>query len=129
MKTQYIVLILLVLFGLSIKLLTPDRSTQPVLLGNIDTSPEKQLSRQKVINKLKATGVIEKIETSGSLPTVYIGERFLSLTKDEKEDYLSTISDYSYTLNTKTSMVILKDPKTNKKIGKYSQNGLSMKVK
>ena len=128
MKTQYIVLIFLVLFVLAIKLLTPDRSLQPVLL-NVDTSPAKQIEREKLINKLKKTGVIYKIETPESLPYVYIGERFKALKYDEKETFMSTISDYYYTLNKKSSMVIIKDPNTNEKIGKYSQNGLSMRKK
>lgn len=128
MKTQYIVLIFLVLFVLAIKLLTPDRSLQPVLL-NVDTSPAKQVERETLINKLKKTGVIYKIETPDSLPYVYIGERFKSLKYDEKEILMSTISDYYYTLNQKSSMVIIKDSNTNEKIGKYSQNGLSMKKK
>lgn len=113
---------------LAIKLLTPDRELQPVLL-NIDTSPQQQAAREKLIEKLKKTGVISKIDTSELQPHVYIGERFKTLTKDEKETFLSSISDYYYTLNKKSSMVIIKDPKTNQKIGKYSQNGLSMKLK
>jgi hypothetical protein len=128
MKTQYIVLILVVLFVLAIKLLTPDRSSQPVLL-NLDASPEKQAARSKVIDNLKKIGVISKIETAKSPASVYIGERFNSLTNDEKETYMSTISEYSYSLNKKSSMVIIKDPSTNKIIGKYSQNGLSLKKK
>jgi hypothetical protein len=112
---------------LAINLLTPDRSLQPVFVSNIDTSPEKQIVRKKLINKLKKTGVIDKIETAENRSYVYIGERFTSLKKDEIENFMSTISDYYYTLNKKTTMVIIKDPKTNKKIGKYSQNGLSMK--
>lgn len=126
MKTSHIVLIFVVLFVLAIKLLTPDRSTQAVLL-NIDTSPEKQTVREKLINQFKETGVIDKIETSGSRPSVYIGDRFKKLEKHEREAAMSTISDYYYTLNQKTSMIIIKDPKTDKKIGKYSQNGLSLK--
>ncbi|MEE9426396.1 MAG: hypothetical protein V3V18_15670 [Methylococcales bacterium] len=129
MKTQYIVLIFLVFFVLAIKLLTPDRSLQPVFVNNIDTSPEKQIVREKLINKLKKTGVIDKIETPENHPYVYIGERFKALKKDEIENFMSTISDYYYTLNKKTTMVIIKDPETNEKIGKYSQNGLSMKKK
>jgi len=128
MKTQYIVLILVVLFVLAIKLLTPDRSLQPVLL-NVSTSPEKQIAREKLIDKLKKTGVISRIETENSPPSVYIGERFKSLTNDEKETFMETVSEYYYTLNKKSSMVIIKDPGTNKIIGKYSQNGLSMKEK
>ncbi len=128
MKTQYIVLIFLVLFVLAIKLLTPDRSLQPVLL-NIDASPEKQVAREKVIEKLKKTGVISRIETQNLLPNVYIGERFQALKDDEKESFMSSISDYYYVLNKKSSMVVIKDPKTNKKIGTYNQNGLSMKKK
>ena len=126
MKNQYIVLIVVILFVLAIKLLTPDRSSQPVLL-NLDASPEKQAVREKLIDKLKKTGVISKIDTAKSPASVYIGEHFKSLTNDEKETYMSTISEYSYSLNKKSSMVIIKDPSTNKIIGKYSQNGLSMK--
>jgi hypothetical protein len=129
MKTQYIVVIFLVFFVLAIKLLTPDRSSQPVFVSNIDTSPEKQIVREELINKLKKTGVIDKVETAENRPYVYIGERFKSLKKDEIENFMSTISDYYYTLNKKTTMVIIKDPETNEKIGKYNQNGLSMKKK
>jgi hypothetical protein len=95
----------------------------------VNTSPEKQIVREKLIDKLKKTGVIDKIETPELLPHVYIGERFHSLKKDEKETYMSTISEYSYSVNKKSSMVIIKDPSTNKIIGKYSQNGLSLKKK
>jgi hypothetical protein len=129
MKSSYIVLIFVVLFILAIKLLTPDRSTQPVLINGIDTSSEKQVVREKLINQLKETGAINKIEISGSLPYVYIGKHFKKLENHEKETMMSTISDYYYTLNKKTTMVIIKDPNTNKRIGKYNQNGFSMKDK
>ncbi|MEE9346183.1 MAG: hypothetical protein V3U88_11310 [Methylococcales bacterium] len=129
MKSSYIVLIFVVLFILAIKLLTPDRSTQPVLINGIDTSSEKQVVRERLINQLKETGAINKIEISGSLPYVYIGKQFKKLENHEKETMMSTISDYYYTLNKKTTMVIIKDPNTNKRIGKYNQNGFSMKDK
>jgi len=127
MKTSYIVLAFVILFVLAIKLLTPDRALQPVLINSINTSPEKQIVRERLIDKYKNTGVIDKIETSGSAPSVYVGQRFNSLKKHEKETVMSTVSDYYYVLNKKTSMVIIKDSITNEKIGKYSQNGLSIK--
>jgi hypothetical protein len=126
MKTHYIVIFLVVMFVLAIKLLTPDRSLQPVLL-DVNTSPEKQLAREKSMSQFKQSGVIDKIETPDFLPNVYVGERFNALGNDEKEMIMSTISGYYYVLNKKSSMVIIKDSKTKKKIGKYSQNGLSMK--
>ena len=127
MKTGYIVLAFVILFILAIKLLTPDRALQPVLINNIDTSPEKQSVRKRLIDQYKNTGLIDRIDTSGAAPSVYVGQLFYPLKKHEKETVMSTVSDYYYVLNKKSSMVIIKDAVTKEKIGKYSQNGLSIR--
>jgi hypothetical protein len=95
-------------------------------LIQIDKSAEMQQGRLKLLEKLKAQGVFQKVEIPGDLPRLWIAPRFHSLNYEQKEKFVSIVYAYYLDGYSITDAVRIYDGKTGKEIGDYSSQGLKL---
>jgi hypothetical protein len=95
-------------------------------LIQIDKSAEMQQGRLKLLEKLKAQGVFQKVEIPGDLPRLWIAPRFHSLNYEQKEKFVSIVYAYYFDGYSITDAVRIYDGKTGKEIGDYSSQGLKL---
>ena len=85
-----------------------------------------QPGRKQLIQKLISLGIFSKVEMPGSLPHVWITPTFRRLDFDDKQKFLNVVYAYYLTENRRSNIVVLKDSRTGKRIGTYSQSGLDL---
>ena len=81
----------------------------------------KQPERLAFIKKAMSEGLVQKIETPGTIPRVWVTPRFKAQDYDFKESVSRTILAYYYVEDQNNDMITLWDVKSGKKIGSYSQ--------
>ncbi len=91
--------------------------------------PEIQQKRLAFIKNAIALGFIIGIEDNSPITRVLAGQKFISLSSDEKEDILNVIWAYYKTEDPQKNVVLVIDQKSGKEIGEYSpaNGGLKMK--
>ncbi len=87
-----------------------------------------QEDRLAFIKKLIRMGVFQKVEIPGNLPQVWVTPTFHSLDFDRKSQFINVVYAYYVTMNPSYNIVVLRDSKTGKRIGKYAEvyGGLRM---
>ena len=85
-----------------------------------------QPGRKQLIRKLISLGIFSKVEMPGSLPHVWVTPTFRRLDFDDKQKFLNVVYAYYLTENRRSNIVVLKDSRTGKRIGTYSQYGLDL---
>lgn len=86
----------------------------------IDASAAMQVEREKLIQDLTDQGVFERLALEGTTPDVYVSKRFQNLDFELKQKFVSVVYAYSAARNQAFTVVLLKDARTNKKIGSYT---------
>ena len=91
--------------------------------------PELQQKRLAFMKGAISLGIISKIEDNGPVTRVLIGQRFIALSLDEKEQILNVVWAYYKTEDPQKNVVLVVDQKSGKKLGEYSpaNGGLRMK--
>ena len=91
--------------------------------------PALQATRLEFIEKIKAAGLVQKIETPGSLPRVWVTPAFLLADFQAKEDYCHAIFGYYFPDPSDTlsgNHLRLFHSISGKEIGRYDRAGLVM---
>ena len=102
------------------------KSVKQTYLQKIDVSPEMQAKRKNAIEKLIRKGVFYKIEIPGSLPRVYVGDLFYMAEIDQKRLFISIVYAYYNTNDPSMDVVGIRDSRTGKEIGTFSEYGLNL---
>ncbi len=91
--------------------------------------PEIQQKRLAFMKNAIALGLITDIEDNSPVTRVLAGQRFISLSSEEKEDILNVVWAYYKTEDPQKNVVLVIDQKSGKEIGEYSPacSGLKMK--
>jgi hypothetical protein len=91
--------------------------------------PELQQKRLAFLQGAIGLGIISRIEDNGPITRVLIGQRFIALSIDEKEQILNVVWAYYKTEDPQKNVVLVIDQKSGKKLGEYSpaNGGLKMK--
>ncbi len=114
-------------------LIPPPTATAPTSTVPSSTphrgDPEIQQKRRAFIKNTIALGFIIGIEDSSPITRVLAGQKFISLSSDEKEDILNVVWAYYKTEDPQKNVVLVIDQKSGKEIGEYSpaNGGLKMK--
>ena len=96
-------------------------------LKNIKKDTETQAKRKDLIDDLISQGIFKRIGTPGSIPRIYVGNTFYNLSFKDKEKFVGVVLAYGYSQSKETTMVLIYDNKTNKKVGSYDAvNGLDL---
>ena len=95
-------------------------------LIKIDKSAEMQEGRLRLLEKLKAQGVFQKVEMPGNLPRLWIAPRFHTIDFDQKQKFVSVVYAYYFDGYNMGDAVRIFDGKTGKEIGDYSSQGLKL---
>lgn len=87
-------------------------------------SDDLQQQRRELIGKLQDRGIIQKIETPGTDPRVYVLPGFFSLTFDYKQRFINVCYAYAYKLPKGDvggfdEPMWIYDAMTNKKVGAF----------
>lgn len=85
-----------------------------------------QPKRKQFIQKLISQGVFSKVEMPGSLPHLWVKPVFYSLDYETKEQFVNVVYAYYVTENPRWDIIVLKDSRTGKRIGSYSEFGLDL---
>ncbi len=87
-----------------------------------------QEERKAFIQKMISNGLIEKVETPGSLPHMWVKPAFYLLTHTEKTKFTSVVYSYYITIDKSYNMVVLYDSQNGKKVGVFGEayGGLKM---
>ena len=90
--------------------------------------PELQRKRLAFMQGAISLGIIAGIEDNGPVTRVLIGQRFIALSLDEKEQILNVVWAYYKTEDPQKNVVLVIDRKSGKKLGVYSpaSGGLKM---
>jgi len=80
-----------------------------------------QEDRLAYINKLTKQGYFQKVEVPGELPHVWVTPRFYGLSFDDKQAFISVVYAYYIGRNKKSNIVVLRDSRTNEKVGIFSK--------
>ncbi len=71
--------------------------------------------------------VVSKIEQPASLPHVYVGPRFDTLSLDDKRSFINAVAAYEWCAGGH-ELVVLREHRKGKEVGTFSvQRGLSLK--
>lgn len=90
---------------------------------------QEQEAREDFIHTFIKAGYFYKIETNGlrTFPVLWVGLDFYGLTFDMKEYDVSIVMDYFSTqVHDERIMIILKDSRSGKRIGKFDRSGLHL---
>ena len=119
--------LIVVLFAANAKALTPANSANKKSTYRGD--PELQQKRLAFMQGAISLGIITRIEDNGPVTRVLIGQRFIALSIDEKEQILNVVWAYYKTEDPQKNVVLVIDQKSGKKLGEYSpaNGGLKMK--
>lgn len=94
--------------------------------GDVDRSAQAQSGRLDFMGKLGDLGVIYKLEMPGRYPHVYVGPAWESLSIDDKKSFISVVAAYYYVKNAESDIVVLKDYRDGKDVGRFDQYGLHL---
>jgi hypothetical protein len=86
----------------------------------LDKSEEMQAKRLKLIEDLKAQGVILKVETPTDYPRIYVGPAWNSITVDDKRTFANAVLTYYYAQDPEATLAVIRDGYTGKDIGSFS---------
>jgi hypothetical protein len=91
--------------------------------------PELQQKRLAFMQGAIGLGIISSIEDNSPVTRVLIGQRFIALSLDEKEQILNVVWAYYKMEDPQKNVVLVIDQKSGKKLGEYSpaNGGLKMK--
>ncbi len=91
--------------------------------------PEIQQKRLAFIKNATALGFINGIDDNGPVTRVRVGQKFIALSSEEKEDILNVVWAYYKTEDPQKNVVLVIDQKSGKEIGEFSpaKGGLKMK--
>lgn len=87
-------------------------------------SDDLQQQRRELIGKLQDRQIIQKIETPGTDPRVYVLPAFFALTFDQKQSFINVCYAYAYKLpkgdvGSFNEPMWIYDAMTNKKVGAF----------
>jgi hypothetical protein len=89
----------------------------------LDKSKEMQELREDFIQSYKNKDIIDRVgDVFGFSLQVYVGSAWEKTKFDMKKTCISNVFDYYYAKNPKLMSITLKDPKTDREVGKYSYN-------
>lgn len=88
-----------------------------------------QEQRLAFIQKLIQRGVFQKLEKPASLCRLWTGPVFADLTFDDKSQFVNVVYAYCVTHDSRANIVVLKDGKTGKDIGTYSETNPGLRLK
>lgn len=89
----------------------------------LDKSKEMQELREDFIQSYKDKDIIDRVgDVFGFSLQVYVGSAWKETKFDMKKTCISNIFDYYYAENPKLMSITLKDPRTDREVGKYSYN-------
>lgn len=77
--------------------------------------------RAAFIGKLQKAGLFLKVEKLSDLPHVWVTPSFMVLDFPDKEQFINVVYAYYVTQDPEANLVILKDSRTGKRIGRYSE--------
>lgn len=93
----------------------------------IDKSDSMQAGRLKLMEKLRAERVFQKVEIPGNLPRLYVAPRFYTLDFDMKQKFVSVVYAYYFTGKNITDSVRIYDSRSGKEIGHFAMpSGLKL---
>lgn len=95
--------------------------------ATIDRSPEMQVKRRALIQKLIKEDIFQKVEVPGSLPRVWVRPRFYSANFDEKQSFLGVVYAYHFDRREIGNVVRIFDSLSGKEIGNFTSTGLSLR--
>jgi hypothetical protein len=123
--------LILVLFSASADALTP--ATAPTVTAPTSTAhhgdPELQQKRLSFMKNAIALGLIIGIEENSPITCVLVGQKFMLLSAEEKEDVINVVWAYYKIEDPQKNVVLVIDQKSGMEIGEYSlaNGGLKMK--
>jgi hypothetical protein len=119
--------LILVFFSANAEAITP-AAAAPVYAAH-HGDPKIQQKRLAFIKNAIALGLISKIEDSSPITRVRVGQKFILLSFEEKEDILNIVWAYYKTEDPQKNVVLVIDQRSGKKLGEYSvaNGGLKMK--
>jgi len=82
---------------------------------------DMQAKRLAFIDRLTKQGVFHKLERPARLCHLHVGPRFDALSFDDKQGFVNVVYAYCVTERPQEKIVVLKDYRTNKEIGTYSE--------
>ena len=90
--------------------------------------PNLQAERRQLIAKMINDGIFRKLEFTSKLQYLWVDSSFYSLPYENKKGFVSIVYFYFYDLQKIPSgdVVVLKDFRTGKRIGLFSDYGLKM---
>ena len=81
------------------------------------------------MKKAIALGFVTSIEDNSSITRVRVGQKFISLSSEEKEDILNVVWAYYITEDPQKNVVLVIDRESGKEIGEYSPTSGGLKMK
>jgi hypothetical protein len=129
----FVLIAIAALLGSQAETQKPDAASKPAVaekrepLIKIDKSAEMQEGRLRLLEKLKAQGVFQKVEMPGNLPRLWIAPRFHTIDFDQKEKFVSVVYAYYFDGYNMGDVVRIFDGETAKEIGDYSSQGLKLR--
>lgn len=90
------------------------------------TDKATQEKRLALIQKLLDQRVFYKIEIPSELPHVYVDRNWYSAAIDDKKAFAGVVYAYYATINPRANIVVFKDKHSGKRIGKFTELGLSL---
>jgi hypothetical protein len=124
--------LILVLFSASADALIPS-ATAPTVTAPTSTAhhgdPELQQKRLAFMKNAIALGLIIGIEENSPITCVLVGQKFMLLSAEEKEDVINVVWAYYKIEDPQKNVVLVIDKKSGMEIGEYSlaNGGLKMK--
>lgn len=91
-----------------------------------DKSETAQNKRKQFIQQLINDDFIQKIEVPGSLPHVFVKPKFYDLSFGDKQSFISMVLAYYFVIDSKSDILIIKDFRTEKEVGQFSERGLKL---
>jgi len=90
--------------------------------------PNLQAERRQLIAKMINEGIFRKLEFTSTLQYLWVDNSFYSLPYENKKGFVSIVYFYFFDLQKIPSgdVVVLKDFRTGKRIGQFSNYGLKM---
>lgn len=92
----------------------------------LDTSPEAQAKRERLIKQLISRSVFSKVEMPASLPHAWTGPAWDSLSYDEKQTFCGVVLAWYMAQNPQLDILVVKDYRTGKRIGSFDRSGLDL---
>lgn len=103
-----------------------EADSPPERWKEMDKSEEMQQKRKDYIQNLKEKGVIDHVDVSQGLIKIYVGPIWNKIKFDTKEASIDGLVTYYYAQDPEMNSAVLRDPYTNKKIGRFDKYGLDL---